>query len=90
MWSCGLTTAPHAADPDFPGVCLGSSRVPWPSEFRGLLGWLPAQDIFLSISISERKEVKENKEHKQWIRFISLFEQQEIGLFLSETDLHVK
>lgn len=90
MWSCGLTTAPHAADPDFPGDCPGVFQGPWPSEFRGLPGWLPAQDIFLPISISERKEVKENKEHKQWIRFISLFEQQEIGLFLSETDLHVK
>jgi len=68
----------------------GSFRASWPSEFRGLLGWPPAQDIFLPGSISEGKEVNENKQHKRWIHFISSFEQQAIGLFLAEMDLRVK
>lgn len=65
-----------------------SFRASWPYEFRGSLGWLP--DFSLPISISEGKEMNENKEHKHWINFISLFEHQEIGLFLAEMDLNVK
>lgn len=34
--------------------------------------------------------MNENKEHKHWINFVSLFEHQEIGLFLAEMDLNVR
>lgn len=79
--------------PSFPGapdaLALGFQGI-LAIEFRGPPGWLPAQDIFLPVSVSEGREVNKNKEHKQWIHFISLFEQQEIGLFLEEMDLYVK
>lgn len=103
MWSCGsrhtyIHPFPKGTDPYFSGdlatFALGRLGHPghlnlWPLNLWPL-GWLLAQDSPISISISKEEGVNEDGEHKLLIHFLSLFEHQGIGLFLSEMDQNVK
>lgn len=69
-------------------------RASWPSESPAsefmASGTASSTDSPISISISKEEGVNEDREHKLLIHFLSLFEHQGIGLFLSEMDQNVK